>query len=181
MFGQQEPFKPQTPGFDFGFQEPDIKSKTGFQNFDFDPGGQMTAPLKSAPPPGGTGATPESINFDQTVRDYVLQQQQLNEALKQQKAIDDLYQKVVGDALPREALPSPPDNFDLTAKPMKNITPPEELEEIIKIREQLLKKTQPPPKTPPPTITAYSRFMKYSSSNWQTSFAGVQDLLSRVQ
>jgi Ca2+-binding RTX toxin-like protein len=29
--------------------------------------------------------------------------------------------------------------------------------------------------------TAYSRFMKYSSSNWQTSFAGVQDLLSRVQ
>ena len=29
--------------------------------------------------------------------------------------------------------------------------------------------------------TAYSRFMKYSSSNWQTSFVNAQDLLSRVQ
>jgi hypothetical protein len=32
-----------------------------------------------------------------------------------------------------------------------------------------------------PKDTAYSRFMKYSSSNWQTSFVGVQDLLSQVQ
>jgi hypothetical protein len=30
-------------------------------------------------------------------------------------------------------------------------------------------------------VTAYSRFMKYSSSNWQTSFVDAQDLLSRVQ
>jgi hypothetical protein len=35
----------------------------------------------------------------------------------------------------------------------------------------------------PPDLahTAYSRFMKYSSSNWQTSFVDAQDLLSRVQ
>lgn len=32
-----------------------------------------------------------------------------------------------------------------------------------------------------PGDTAYSRFMKYSSSNWQTSFVDAQDLLSRVQ
>ncbi|GAX46292.1 hypothetical protein NIES4075_73130 [Tolypothrix sp. NIES-4075] len=155
MFGQPEEFKPQTPSFDFGFQEPDLKFKTRLENFNFDAGGQMTAPLKSATPPPGSGATPESINFDNTVRDYIAGQQQLNEALKQQKAIDDLYQKVVGDALPREATIAPPDNFDLTAKPLKNITPPEDLEEIIKIREQLLKKTQPPPKTPPRTVNVY--------------------------
>ncbi|MCV3213026.1 hypothetical protein OGM63_05705 [Plectonema radiosum NIES-515] len=144
---QPNPFQANPPGFDFGFQEPELKSKTQFQNFNFDSGGQMTTPSKSAVPPG---ATPESINFDSTVRDYILKNQQLNEALKQQKAIDDLYKKVVSDALPREATVVPPDNFDLTAKPMKNITPPSDLEEIIKLKEQLLKKSQPTPKTPPP-------------------------------
>ncbi|MCV3216676.1 hypothetical protein OGM63_24765 [Plectonema radiosum NIES-515] len=49
MFGQpeQQPFQAQKPGFNFGFQEPELKSKAQFQNFNFDPGGQMTAPLKN--------------------------------------------------------------------------------------------------------------------------------------
>ncbi len=131
-----------------GFADAQDAFKTPFSNFNFDPGGEIYKP-----PPNFNAKPPD--DFSKTAYEFVQKNEALRQAQERQRQIDDLYRKTVGDAVPREVEIVPPSDFNQNTKPIKNITPPDEMEEIIRLREQKLKKSQPPPKRPPPVPDAY--------------------------
>lgn len=135
---------------DFGFKESSQSFATP-DAFNFNPGGQVshvpTNPFENNGPPPKT--------LEQTAREYVQKQQQLNDAIRQRNRIENFNKQSVPsrdvEVLPRET-------FDGNRPRMRNITPIDEKQAISELlEEQVRKKTptaRPSPATPPIDIDA---------------------------
>ncbi|BAZ49573.1 hypothetical protein NIES4103_21850 [Nostoc sp. NIES-4103] len=135
------------------FQFQDVKQ--GFTSpdflFNFEAGGNL-APKYNAPP------APNSI--ENLTAEYILKQQQLADAVRNQHRIDNIYERVMNEAPRRDVEVLPPETpgsaFDPNRTRMKNITPVDQAQEISELLEKQVKRPATTPTTAePPTVPSY--------------------------
>ncbi|BCL34248.1 hypothetical protein [Nostoc sp. MS1] len=119
--------------------------------FNFEPGGQVSPRYNAPPPPG---------SVENLTAEYLLKQQQLSDAVRNQHKIDNLYERIMNEAPRRDVEVLPPETpgefFDPNRTRMKNITPVDQAQEIAELLERQTKRPATVPTTAePPAVPNY--------------------------